>query len=83
MKEIIINKEQDRKQILLLEDGELKEKYTQRDDVLKIEGNMYIGKVKDVLSGMQASFVDIGLKKNTFIHLKDILSQVDISRFSN
>ena len=80
MKEIIINKEQDRKQILLLEDGELKEKYTQRDDVLKIEGNMYIGKVKDVLSGMQASFVDIGLKKNTFIHLKDILPQVDISK---
>lgn len=80
MKEIIINKEQDRKQILLLEDGELKEKYTQRYDVLKIEGNMYIGKVKDVLSGMQASFVDIGLKKNTFIHLKDILPQVDISK---
>ena len=80
MKEIIINKEQDKKQILLIEDGELKEKYTQRDDILRIEGNMYIGEVKDVLSGMQAAFIDIGLEKNTFIHLKDILPQIDVSK---
>ena len=80
MKEIIINKEQDRKQILLLEDGELKEKYTEKDNILRIEGNMYIGEVKDVLGGMQAAFIDIGLEKNTFIHLKDILPQVDVSK---
>ena len=80
MKKIIINKEQDKKQILLIEDGELKEKYTERNDILRIEGNMYIGEVKDVLCGMQAAFIDIGLKKNTFIHLKDILPQVDISK---
>lgn len=80
MKEILINKEIDKKQILLLEDGELKEKYTESNNIIRIEGNMYIGEVKDVLQGMQAAFINIGLKKNTFIHLKDILPKVDISK---
>ena len=80
MKEIIINKQQDKKQILLLEDGELKEKYNEAEGTRRIEGNMYVGKVKDVLGGMQAAFIDIGLEKSTFIHLKDILPKVDVSK---
>lgn len=80
MKEILINKEAKKKDILLLEDGELKEKYTETDNTNRIEGNMYVGQVKDVLQGMQAAFVDIGLKKNTFIHLKDILPKVDVAK---
>ena len=78
MKEIIINKQQDKKQIILVEDGELKEKYIESTNIRRIEGNIYIGKVKDVLQGMQAAFIDIGLEKSTFIHLKDILPKVDI-----
>lgn len=80
MKQIIMNKQQDKKQILLLEDGELKEKYIESANIRRIEGNIYIGKVKDVLQGMQAAFIDIGLEKTTFIHLKDILPKVDISK---
>ena len=80
MKEILINKEAKKKDILLLEDGELKEKYTESDNTNRIEGNMYVGQVKDILQGMQAAFVDIGLKKNTFIHLKDILPKVDVAK---
>ena len=80
MKEILINKEAKKEDILLLEDGELKEKYTESDNTNRIEGNMYVGQVKDVLQGMQAAFVDIGLKKNTFIHLKDILPKVDVAK---
>lgn len=78
MKEIIINKEQDKKQILVLENNELVEKYTESDKINRIEGNIYVGEVKDVLQGMQAAFIDIGLKKNTFIHLKDALPKVDV-----
>ena len=80
MKEIIINKRENQKQILLLEDGELKERYVETTNMRRIEGNMYVGKVKDVLSGMQAAFIDIGLEKSTFIHLKDILPKVDVSK---
>lgn len=80
MKEIIINQEKEKKQILLLEDNELIEKYTESNHITRIEGNIYIGEVKDVLQGMQAAFINIGLKKNTFIHLKDILPKVDVAK---
>jgi len=78
MKEIIINKQDRNKQILLIEDGNLTEKYVENDNTNRIEGNIYIGKVENVLQGMQSAFVNIGQEKNTFIHLKDILPKVDI-----
>ena len=78
MKEILINQQEDKKQILLIEDGKLVEKYTENVNVNRIEGNIYIGKVENILQGMQSAFIDIGQKKNTFIHLKDILPKVDI-----
>ena len=78
MKEILIYKKENKKQILLLEDGNLVEKYEESEKIQRIEGNIYIGKVESVLQGMQSAFVDIGQSKNTFIHLKDILPKVDI-----
>ena len=78
MKEVLINKKEDSKQILLLEDGNLVEKYEENKNIQRIEGNIYIGKVESVLQGMQSAFVNIGQKKNTFIHLKDILPKVDV-----
>lgn len=78
MKELLINKKQDAKQILLIEDGNLIEKHEETNEKERIEGNIYIGKVENVLQGMQSAFIDIGQKKNTFIHLKDILPKVDI-----
>ena len=78
MKEILINKIDDEKQILLLEDGNLIEKYEENKNIQRIEGNIYIGKVENVLQGMQSAFINIGQNKNTFIHLKDILPKVDI-----
>lgn len=78
MKEIIINKKENAKQILLLEDGNLIEKYEENEQISRTEGNIYIGKVENILQGMQSAFVDIGQNKNTFIHLKDILPKVDI-----
>ena len=80
MKEIIINKEQEQTQILLLDNNELVEKYTESNKKNRIEGNIYVGEVKDVLQGMQAAFINIGLKKNTFIHLKDALPKVDVAK---
>ena len=78
MKEILINQKEDSKQILLLEDGELVEKYEENKNISRIEGNIYIGKVENVLQGMQAAFVDIGQQKNTFIHLTEILPKVNV-----
>mgnify|MGYP003293398965 CR=1 FL=1 len=73
MKEIIINSSKDKKIITLVEDSKLIEKYEENDQTKRLEGNIYLGKITDVLPGMQAAFVDIGEEKNAFLHIKDIL----------
>ncbi len=78
MKELIINKTLEAKQILLVEDENVIEKYEEESNTQRIEGNIYLGKVENILQGMQSAFIDIGQKKNTFIHLKDILPKIDI-----
>lgn len=78
MKEIVINVDkQENKTIMLVENGNLIERYEEKSGMKRLEGNIYIGKIQNVLQGMQAAFVDIGEKKNTFIHIKDILPKVD------
>ena len=78
MKELVICNSDDRKIIALLEDEELVEKYEEDENNKSIEGNIYIGKVQNVLTGLQSAFVNIGEKKNAFIHVKDIIPKVDI-----
>ena len=77
MLEIFINKNTENKKIALLENGHLVEYYTDEENDLRKEGNIYIGIVRDVIKGMQAAFVDIGTEKNSFIHLKDLLPKID------
>lgn len=77
MTEIIIQTENDVKQIALVKNGKLIEYYEEEQEDRRKEGNIYIGIVKDVISGMQSAFVDIGTEKNSFIHLKDILPKID------
>ena len=73
MQELIVIQKQNLKEISILEDGILKEYYKESEDKKRLEGNIYIGKVTDVLIGMQAAFVDIGTEKNAFLHIRDIL----------
>lgn len=80
MKEIFINKENDNTTIAIVEEGRLIERYEEMEKRAYLEENIYLGIVKNTLPGMQAAFVDIGTNKNTFIHLKDILPKVDITK---
>ena len=79
MIEVIINKQQENQIISLVENGKLIEVYNENEESKKArnEGNIYIGVVKDVVPGMQAAFIDIGTEKNSFIHVKDVVPQVD------
>ena len=77
MTELLIQKNQEKKQIALVENGKLIEYYEEDNETNRREGNIYIGIVKDIIKGMQAAFVDIGTEKNSFIHLKDILPKID------
>ena len=80
MKELIIFKENEKKVLALLEDEELVEKYEENDNDRSIEGNIYVGKVQNVISGLQSAFVNIGEKRTAFIHARDILPKIDITK---
>ena len=78
MKEIFISKEKDISKIILVENGNVVEKYEDSEKNKRLEGKIYLGVVQNVLQGMQAAFINIGEDRNTFCHLKDILPKVDI-----
>ncbi|MEY3615550.1 MAG: hypothetical protein RLZZ518_551 [Actinomycetota bacterium] len=61
-------------QVALLEGRSLTEHYASRpaDDALQIHGNIYLGKVQNVLPGMEAAFVDIGTPKNAVLYRGDV-----------
>ncbi len=79
MLELVINKNEDLENIILLQNGKIVEYYisTKEDRKRRLEGNIYVGKVGDIIDGMQAAFVDFGGIKKGFIHLKDAMPQVD------
>lgn len=80
MKEILLSHNNKGTTVALLENGILIEKYEDIENKNYLEEKIYLGVIKDILPGMQAAFVDIGEEKNTFIHLKDILPKIDITK---
>ena len=75
MQELLVDVKDNKKEILLIENGKLIERYEEHGQE-RIEGNIYIGIVENVLPGMQAAFVNIGKDKNTFIHIRDVIPKV-------
>jgi ribonuclease G len=59
--------------VALLEDDNLAELYIEDNDRKRTVGNIYRGKVINVLPGMQAAFIDIGLDRNAFLYIDDIV----------
>ncbi len=68
--EILISSDPWENRVAILEDGVLSELYIEREE--KVIGSIYKGKVQNVLPGMGASFVDIGLGRNAFLYVDDI-----------
>ncbi|MFY9779042.1 MAG: Rne/Rng family ribonuclease, partial [Candidatus Baltobacteraceae bacterium] len=68
--EILISSDPWENRVAVLEDGQLAEIYFEREE--KVIGSIYKGKVMNVLPGMGASFVDIGLGRNAFLYVDDI-----------
>ena len=79
MIDILINKKDKNKTIAVVENGKLIEIY--EDNInskhKRNEGNIYTGIIKDIIPGMQAAFIDIGTEKNSFIHVKDVIPQIN------
>jgi len=75
--EILINVTPRETRVAIVENGLLQEIHIERASRLGLVGNIYKGKVKRVLPGIQAAFVDIGLERTAFLHAADIVPTGD------
>lgn len=71
-KDVLVETHYGRTRVAVLEDGVLKELYSEQLGNAKLSGNIYIGRCQNVLPGMQAAFIDIGLEKNAFLYAGDM-----------
>lgn len=78
-REIVVDINPYQTRVVLLEDDSPSEIYIERRGKERLVGNIYNGRVQNVLPGMQAAFVDIGLERNAFLYAGDI--QLDRSEF--
>lgn len=69
---ILINREESEVRVAFLDHQELVELHTEKFDDQTIVNNIYRGRVQDVVPGLQAAFVDVGLERNMFLHFMDI-----------
>ncbi|MFO7172868.1 MAG: Rne/Rng family ribonuclease [Bacillota bacterium] len=72
-KEILVTVDIDETRAAVRENGELVELYIERPVHQRLVGNIYKGRVQNVLPGMQAAFVEIGLERNSFLYVDDAL----------
>src|SRR5678815_2672844 len=69
---LVINADGPETRVALIEKGQLAELYIERRRERGLVGNIYKGRVKRVLPGMQAAFVDLGVEKSAFLYVGDI-----------
>lgn len=71
-KELIINAAPQGVEIALLEDKKLVELHHEKADGSFAVGDLYLGKVKKLIPGLNAAFVDVGFEKDAFLHYTDL-----------
>jgi ribonuclease G len=72
-REIVVNVNEEETRVAVLEDRVPVEIYIERAINQRLVGNIFKGRVENVLPGMQAAFVNIGLEKNAFLYVEDAL----------
>ncbi len=74
IKQILIGNSIFFEQIAILQDGKLQDFLYEEKNNESYLGNIYIGRVVNILPGMDAAFIDVGLKKNAYLNKNDLLS---------
>jgi ribonuclease G len=72
-RELLVSVDVGERRVAILEDGQVAEVYLERPERRSIAGNIYLGRVDNVLPGMEAAFVEIGLEKNGFLYVDEIV----------
>jgi len=75
--ELVISASSDRADIALLEDGRLQELIKEKGDDSFSVGDVYLGTVKKLATGLNAAFVDVGYDKDAFLHYHDLGPQIN------
>jgi ribonuclease G len=73
-RELLVSVDVGERRVAILEDERVAEVYLERPERRSIAGNIYLGRVDNVLPGMEAAFVEIGLEKNGFLYVDEIVS---------
>ncbi len=73
-RELVVSVDVGERRVAILEDDKVAEVYLERPERRSIAGNIYLGVVDNVLPGMEAAFVEIGLEKNGFLYVDEIVS---------
>jgi ribonuclease G len=76
-KEIIINSTNEDTRIALVENSKLVEIFVERPDYERMVGDIYKGRIRRVVKGMQAAFINIGFEQDAFLHFSDMGNKVN------
>ena len=76
-KEMIISSGDHDTRVAILEDDQVVEIFIERERQRGVVGNIYKGRVSKVLPGMQSSFVDIGLERDAFLYVSEVVNTVE------
>jgi len=76
-KEMIISASAHETRVAILEDDQVAEVFIERERQRGVVGNVYKGRVSKVLPGMQSAFVDIGLERDGFLYVSDVVASLD------
>ncbi len=73
VKDILISADAQETRVAVMEDKKLQEYYVEREGDQRLVGSIYKGRVTSVVPGINAAFVDIGISKNGFLYVTDII----------
>jgi len=76
-KEMIISSTSHETRVAILEDDQVVEIFIEREQSRGVVGNIYKGRVSKVLPGMQSAFVDLGLERDAFLYVTDVISPTE------
>jgi ribonuclease G len=79
-KEMIISSGGHDTRVAILEDDQVVEIFIERENQRGVVGNVYKGRVSKVLPGMQSSFVDIGLERDAFLYVSEVVTPAEFDR---
>ncbi|MBN2169333.1 MAG: Rne/Rng family ribonuclease [Actinobacteria bacterium] len=79
-KDMLVTYEKNQLRLAIMENGDVAEVYMEKKERRSIVGNIYKGRITNVLPGMSAAFIDIGTGKNALLYLQDLVLMEDGSK---